>query len=88
MYRADFVLEGGSIDVDGQGTVLTTEECLLNHNRNPELTREDRAQPVRVPRRGQGHLAPRGVYLDETDGHVDNFARFGGAGGRHADLDR
>jgi agmatine deiminase len=40
-YRAEFNLEGGSIHVDGEGTVLTTEECLLNPNRNPHLTRED-----------------------------------------------
>ncbi len=39
-YRAPIVLEGGSIHVDGEGTVLTTEECLLNSNRNPELSRE------------------------------------------------
>ena len=81
MYRADFVLEGGSIDVDGQGTVLTTEECLLNHNRNPELTREE------IERNLCEYLGadkviwlPRGVYLDETDGHVDNFARFAAPG--------
>jgi agmatine deiminase len=40
-YRADFVLEGGSIHVDGEGTCLTTEECLLNKNRNPDLSREE-----------------------------------------------
>jgi agmatine deiminase len=40
-YRADFILEGGSIHVDGEGTLLTTEECLLNSNRNPHLSRED-----------------------------------------------
>ena len=40
-YRTEFNLEGGSIHVDGEGTVLTTEECLLNPNRNPHLTRDD-----------------------------------------------
>ena len=76
-YLPDFVLEGGAIDVDGQGTVLTTEECLLNPNRNPELSREQ------IEDRLHEHLGvsqviwlPRGVYLDETDGHIDNFARF------------
>ncbi len=76
-YLPDFVLEGGAIDVDGQGTVLTTEECLLNPNRNPELSREQ------IEDRLREHLGvsqviwlPRGVYLDETDGHIDNFARF------------
>jgi agmatine deiminase len=77
VYRPDFVLEGGSIDVDGEGTVLTTEECLLNENRNPHLTREQ------IEERLHAHLGtskvvwlPRGVFLDETDGHIDNFARF------------
>ena len=76
-YLPEFVLEGGSIDVDGEGTVLTTEECLLNPNRNPDLGREEIESLLR------DHLGvetvvwlPRGVYLDETDGHVDNFCRF------------
>jgi agmatine deiminase len=76
-YLPEFVLEGGSIDVDGEGTLLTTEECLLNPNRNPDLSREE------IERLLRDHLAvetivwlPRGVYLDETDGHVDNFCRF------------
>jgi len=71
------VLEGGSIHVDGEGTVLATEECLLNHNRNPELSREqiegvlhDYLGVERVIWLGQG------VYNDETDGHVDNLACF------------
>ncbi len=76
-YRPGLVMEGGSFDVDGRGTLVTTEECLLNPNRNPELSRED------IERHLGEQLAvdvvvwlPRGVHLDETDGHVDNFARF------------
>lgn len=69
-----FVLEGGSIHVDGEGTLITTEECLLNRNRNPHL---DRGQIERIL---ADHLAvekiiwlPDGLFNDETDGHVDNF---------------
>lgn len=76
-YRAPIVLEGGSIHVDGQGTVLTTEECLLNPNRNPALSREQIEQTLydylgceRVIWLGAG------VYNDETNGHVDNLACF------------
>jgi len=76
-YRAPLVLEGGSIHVDGEGTLLTTEECLLNPNRNPSLSRAEIEACLR------GYLAverivwlPRGVYLDETDGHVDNLCCF------------
>lgn len=74
-YRTEgFVLEGGSIHVDGEGTLITTEECLLNHNRNPHLNREQ-IEAVLAE-----HLAidaviwlPDGLFNDETDGHVDNF---------------
>ncbi len=76
-YRAPFVLEGGAIHVDGQGTVITTEECLLNPNRNPQL---GRAQVETLLKR---FLAVdvviwlgRGVHLDETGGHVDNLCAF------------
>jgi agmatine deiminase len=76
-YRAPLVLEGGSIHVDGEGTVLSTEECLLNHNRNPTLTREQ------IELELLDHLGAekviwlgRGVFADETDGHVDNLACF------------
>ena len=76
-YRAPLVLEGGSIHVDGEGTVLTTEECLLNANRNPQLTREQ------IERLLCDYLGAekvlwlgRGVCDDETDGHVDNIACF------------
>ena len=76
-YHAPLVLEGGSIHVDGEGTVLTTEECLLNPNRNPDLSREQ------IERELFEYLGAkkvvwlgRGVYKDETDGHVDNLVCF------------
>ncbi len=76
-YAPDFVLEGGSIDVDGEGSVLVTEECLLNVDRNPQL---DRAEIETMLRDYLGVEAVlwlgRGVHLDETDGHVDNLCRF------------
>jgi agmatine deiminase len=76
-YAAPIVLEGGAIHVDGEGTVLTTEECLLNPNRNPDLSREQ------IERVLFDHLGAEkvvwlglGVFNDETDGHVDNLACF------------
>jgi len=76
-YRTDFVLEGGSIDVDGEGTALVTEECLLSPGRNPELTKDEITQRL-CEYLGVTKVIwlPYGVYLDETNGHVDNFARF------------
>jgi agmatine deiminase len=76
-YRAPIVLEGGSIHVDGEGTVMATEECLLNHNRNPELTREQ-IERVLFEHLGAQKMIwlGRGVLGDETDGHVDNLACF------------
>jgi agmatine deiminase len=76
-YRAPIVLEGGSIHVDGEGTVLTTEECLLNPNRNPELSREQ-VERVMCDHLGAEKVVwlGRGVFEDETDGHVDNLACF------------
>ncbi len=76
-YRAPLVLEGGSIHSDGQGTVLTTEECLLNPNRNPELSREQIERALRDYVGAERVVwLGRGVYGDETDGHVDNLACF------------
>jgi agmatine deiminase len=76
-YRAPFVLEGGAIHVDGRGTLITTEECLLNPNRNPDLRRgqieallEDYLGVRKIIWLG------RGVFNDETDGHVDNLCCF------------
>ncbi len=77
----DWVLEGGGIDVDGTGLCVTTEECLLNPNRNPTLTRDDIA--VRLHQSlGIDRLLwlGKGLVGDHTDGHVDNLARFVGEG--------
>jgi agmatine deiminase len=69
-----FVLEGGSIHVDGEGTLVTTEECLLNRNRNPHLTREQ-IEAVLSDNLAVDKIVwlPDGLFNDETDGHVDNF---------------
>lgn len=76
-YAPDFILEGGSIDVDGEGTVLATEECLLNPNRNPNLDRAGIERMLRDYLNVDSVLwLPKGVHLDETDGHIDNFCRF------------
>jgi agmatine deiminase len=76
-YRAPFVLEGGAIHVDGQGTCITTEECLLNPNRNPTLTRSQIEDRLRAYLGVETVIwLGRGVYQDETDGHVDNLCCF------------
>lgn len=77
----DWVLEGGGIDVDGTGLCVTTEECLLNINRNPSLTRAD--IEVRLHQSlGIDRLLwlGKGLVGDHTDGHVDNLSRFVGEG--------
>lgn len=80
-FDAPLVLEGGSIHTDGEGTLLTTEECLLHPNRNPRLSREEIEALV------QNHVdvqeiiwLKRGLSGDETDGHVDNIACFAAPG--------
>lgn len=77
-YRTTgFVLEGGSIHVDGEGTLLTTEECLLNHNRNPQLTKEQIEQYLIDYLNIKKIIwLPEGLYNDETNGHIDNFCFF------------
>jgi agmatine deiminase len=76
-YCASLILEGGSIHVDGEGTLLTTEECLLNENRNPGLSQEQIENYLRNYTGIEKILwLGAGVYHDETDGHVDNIACF------------
>jgi len=76
-YRAPLVLEGGSIHVDGEGTCITTEECLLNANRNPALAKTE-IEDLLAAYLGVEKViwVPRGVFMDETDGHVDNLLCF------------
>ncbi|MCY4386358.1 MAG: agmatine deiminase family protein [Desulfurellaceae bacterium] len=76
-FTPDIVLEGGSIDVNGQGMLLTTESCLLNPNRNPALSRSDVESILKVFL-GVHHIGwlGEGIVGDDTDGHVDDIARF------------
>jgi agmatine deiminase len=79
-FEPGLVMEGGAIDVNGHGCVLTTEQCLLNANRNPHLSKEQIEAALR------DNLGVRkvlwlgeGVEGDDTDGHVDDIARFCGS---------
>jgi agmatine deiminase len=79
--RHEWVLEGGAIDVDGAGLAVTTEQCLLNPNRNPGLSREDVATRLSADLGLERILwLGQGLLNDHTDGHVDNLARFVGEG--------
>lgn len=76
-YKAPLVLEGGSIHVDGQGTCLTTEECLLSPGRNPDRSKGEIEALLKDYLNVEKVLwIPRGVFHDETSGHVDNLACF------------
>lgn len=78
---APVVMEGGSLHVDGEGTLLTTEECLLNPNRNPDLSREQIEEILKQNLNVQKVIwLKRGLDGDETDGHVDNIACFAAPG--------
>jgi len=77
VFHPGIVMEGGALDVNGEGTLLTTEACLLNPNRNPHLTREEIEGYLR------NYLGVRhilwlgdGIVGDDTDGHVDDLTRF------------
>ena len=77
VFYPHMILEGGAIDVNGAGALLTTESCLLNKNRNPNLSRDEIEQRLR------DYLGLRdvlwlgdGIAGDDTDGHIDDLARF------------
>jgi agmatine deiminase len=76
-FENDMILEGGSIDVNGRGSLLTSEQCLLNKNRNPDLTKAD------IERNLRDYLGVKqilwvgdGIIGDDTDGHIDDITRF------------
>jgi agmatine deiminase len=76
-YRAPLVLEGGSFHVDGEGTVITTEECLLSRGRNPQLSRDEIEAHLRDYLNVDKVIwLPHGIDPDETNGHVDDVACF------------
>jgi len=77
MHQPDMVLEGGAIETNGRGTILTTRSCLLNPNRNPGLTQKE------IEARLRDYLGARkvlwlgdGIEGDDTDGHIDDITRF------------
>lgn len=77
LWVHDFVLEGGSIEVNGKGTVMTTQQCLYNSNRNPWATPEVIEETLHSAL-GTKHIIwlPGGIAGDDTDGHIDDVARF------------
>lgn len=78
LYNAHpFVLEGGSIHTDGEGTLITTEECLLSPGRNPQLSKGEIEEKLKAYL-GVSKIIwlPKGIYNDETNGHIDNICAF------------
>lgn len=76
-FNVDIILEGGAIHVDGQGTLITTKECVLNNNRNKNITCEKLEEYFyRYLNIKKVIWLNKGLYGDETDGHVDNVACF------------
>jgi agmatine deiminase len=77
VFYPGIVMEGGAVDFNGAGTVLTTESCLLNKNRNPKLSKK-RIEQYLKDYYGQSHVCwlGEGIVGDDTDGHVDDLARF------------
>jgi agmatine deiminase len=76
-FESSLILEGGSIEVDGQGTCLTTEQCLLNPNRNPGMSKAQIEKELRATLGVKTILwLKEGLLNDHTDGHIDTLARF------------
>ncbi len=77
LFTPNIVMEGGSIDVNGRGTLLTTEACLLNPNRNPQLSKTEIGQYLK-DYLGVTHILwlGDGIIGDDTDGHIDDLTRF------------
>jgi len=77
LFEPKMILEGGSIDVNGTGTLITTEACLLNPNRNPNLSRDEIEQKLRDYLNVAKILwLGDGIEGDDTDGHIDDIVRF------------
>ena len=77
LFEPNIVLEGGSIDVNGKGTLMTTEQCLLNKNRNPNIDREKIESYLKNYFDVSNILwLKNGIIGDDTDGHIDDIARF------------
>lgn len=77
VFNADIVMEGGAVDFNGEGTILTTTSCLLNRNRNPQCSKNE-IEGLLKACYGQRHVIwlGEGIEGDDTDGHVDDLARF------------
>src|SRR2546421_1426307 len=77
VFNPGIVMEGGAVDFNGKGTILTTESCLLNKNRNPRLSKKQIEQYLN-DYYGQKHVLwlGEGIVGDDTDGHIDDLARF------------
>jgi agmatine deiminase len=77
LFKPDMILEGGSIDVNGEGTLLTTETCLLNPNRNPHMSKAEIEKMI-CDYLGMKKILwlGDGIIGDDTDGHVDDLTRF------------
>ncbi len=77
MFEAGFIAEGGAIEVNGQGMVLATEQCLLNKNRNPKILKEEMEKNLKEYLGAKKIIwLQKGLLNDHTDGHIDELARF------------